>query len=73
MFIETTDKETGDPMLINMDHIESIVATSEFVELRIHGSNEVCYRVAESIESIERKMRGQQRKSQGLGRILQEA
>lgn len=56
MFIETTDKETGDPMLINMNHIESIVATSEFVELRIHGSNEICYRVHESIESIERKM-----------------
>lgn len=56
MFIETTDNETGDVMLINMDHIESVVATSEFVELRIHGSNEVCYRVHESIESIERKM-----------------
>lgn len=59
MFIETTDNETGDVMLINMDHIESVVATSEFVELRIHGSNEVCYRVHESIESIERKMIGQ--------------
>lgn len=58
MFIRATDKETGQPMLINMDHIESVVkaGTEEnfWTELRIHGQNETCYRVLESTGSIER-------------------
>ena len=61
MFIRTTDKTTGQLMLVNMDHIESIVAagTEEdpWTELRIHGQNDSCYRVLEGIESIEGLMK----------------
>lgn len=61
MFIETTDKETGERMMINMDHIESVVEVGTekdfWTELRIHEQNENCYRVRESIETIKRIMR----------------
>lgn len=56
MFIRTTDKETGQLLIINMDHIESIVDVSDeedfCTELRIHGNNSTCYRVLESAETI---------------------
>ena len=57
MFIRTSDKETGQMMLINMDHIESVVEAGDnedfWTELRIHGQNDSCYRVLEGVESIE--------------------
>lgn len=60
MFIRTTDKETGQLMLINMDHIESVVeaGTEEnfWTELRIHGQNDICYRILEGTEYIERAL-----------------
>ncbi len=71
MFIRTSDKETGQLMLINMDHIESVVAAGAeedaWTELRIHGQNDSCYRVIEGIEAIERMMRYQVRHTSKAG------